>query len=203
MSRKVLASLSVLAIIAVVGAGAVIFFVQRGEAYTFAGGEISPAKAAAPINLTDQDGQPFTLDQLEGNVTLVYFGYTTCPDLCPTTLVDFMTVRDELGDQAENVKFVFVTVDPERDTVGRMKEYLNFFDPQFIGLRGDDAQTEEVKASYGVVAKRVEYPDSATKYLVDHTSLIYVIDTEGKLRLTYAYGTDPLLIAKDVRHLLG
>lgn len=170
--------------------------------YQFKGGELSPAAAAAPLDLTDQFGHPFTLERVQGEVTLVYFGYTTCPDLCPTTLSDFIAVKEMLGDDAGAVNFVLVSVDPERDTQERLAEYLGFFDSEFIGLRGTGEETEAAKAGYGVVATRVEYPDSATGYLVDHTSLIYVIDTEGKLRLTYPYGFDPESIAEDIRHLV-
>jgi protein SCO1/2 len=95
-----------------------------------------------------------------------------------------------------------VTIDPERDTEAKLKEYLAFFDPDFIGLRGDEAQTEQFKRDYGITVKRVEYPDSATKYLLDHSALVYVIDPEGKLLLTFPYGTDPALIAQDVEHIL-
>jgi protein SCO1/2 len=172
------------------------------ESYTYKGGELDPPQAAAAIDLTDQFGEPFALDRVEGEVALVYFGYTTCPDLCPTTLADFMTVKEELGEEAASVNFIMVTVDPERDTADRLKEYLGFFDPDFIGLWGDEAQTEAVKAGYGVVATKVEYPESATGYLVDHTSLIYVIDREGRLRLTYPYGFDPQSIVEDIRHLV-
>jgi protein SCO1/2 len=182
-------------------AATTIWMTTRTDAYEFKGGEITPPQAAAPLDLTDQNGQPFTLSQEEGNVLLVYFGYTTCPDLCPTTLIDFATVKDELGEDGANVLYVLVTFDPERDTTERLHEYLGFFDPTFIGLRGDDAQTESVKQAYGVTTKRVEYPNSATGYLIDHTALIYVIDTDGRLRLTYPYGTDPMAIVEDVRHL--
>jgi protein SCO1/2 len=172
------------------------------DSYRFTGGEIKPAQAAAPLNLTDQDGNAFTLDQWDGKVALIYFGYTTCPDLCPTTLSDFTAVKEELGEKAQNVRFSLVSVDPERDTPNRLKEYLGFFDPDFIGLTGTPEQVDEVKRGYGVVALKVEQPESATGYLVDHTSLIYVIDRDGKLRLTFPYGADPADIAEDVRHLL-
>ena len=173
-----------------------------GESYEFKGGELKPAAAAAPIELTDQFGQPFSLDQLNGQVALIYFGYTTCPDLCPTTLSDFSAIKEMLGEDAEQLEFVMITVDPDRDTEERLQQYLNFFDPDFVGLYGDEQQTEAVKAGYGVVATTVDYPDSATGYLVDHTSLIYVVDADGKLRLTFPYGFDPESIAEDIRHLI-
>lgn len=190
-----------LAAVVVLVAGGVVM-ATRNEAYAFNGGEYKPPKAAAALDLVDQNGEPFSLADQQGNVLLVYFGYTTCPDLCPTTLSDFAAVKDDLGVDADRVRFVMATFDPERDTTARLKEYLGFFDPDFIGLRGDDAQTEAFKQAYGVTVKRVEYPESATGYLLDHTALIYVIDPEGRLRLTYPYGTDPADIAADVRHLL-
>ncbi len=173
-----------------------------GDSYEYNGGMLDPVKAAPPLDLTDQFGQPFSLTTAAPNVRLIYFGYTTCPDFCPTTLTDFMTVKDELGEDAERVEFLLVTVDPERDSAARLKEYLAFFDPAFIGLRGDPAQTEATARGYGVFAQKVEQPDSATGYLVDHTSLIYVLDEEGNLRLTFGYGSDPADITADVRHLL-
>lgn len=193
---------AVLAILAMLAAGIVYWATNRTEAYQFKGGEISPAAIAPPLDLTDQDGNPFTLSQEKGKVALVYFGYTICPDLCPTTLNDFAIVKDELGDDAAGADFILVTFDPERDTQARLQEYLGFFDPDFIGLRGDDAQTQQFLQDYGVTIKRVEYPNSSTGYLIDHTALVYVIDNQGRLRLTYPYGTDPLMIAEDVRHLV-
>ena len=174
----------------------------RGDSYTLKGGEFDPPQEAAAIELTDQYGEPFSLEEIEGDVGLIYFGYTTCPDLCPTTLSDFSYVKEQLGDDADQVHFMFITVDPDRDSLDRIGQYLDFFDPEFIGLRGDEAATEEVKAAYGVYSEKVEYPESATGYLVDHTSLVYVIDRDGKLRLTYPYGFDPDLIVEDVEYLL-
>jgi protein SCO1/2 len=190
------------AVAVIVVAAVIIVAGGRTKTYAFKGGEIAPAQSAPPLNLTDHNGQSFTLDRLKGSVVVVYFGYTTCPDLCPTTLSDFTAVKASLGDDAARVRFVLVTVDPERDSAARLKEYLGFFDPDFIGLRGDNQQIETVKQAYGVIATRVEYPNSATGYLVDHTSLVYVVDTDGRLRLTYAYGTDPADITEDLRHLI-
>ncbi len=192
------------AVLALVVVAAAVFLVFRGREapYTYSGGFYAQPAAAAPLNLTDMNGEAFTLDQLKGNVVVVYFGYTTCPDICPTTLIDYQAVKEELGADADRVKFVLVTIDPERDTEAKLKEYLAFFDPEFIGLRGDEAQTEQVKQDYGVLVHRVEYPDSATKYLLDHSTQTYVIDPQGRLALTFPYGMDPTLMAQDIRHLL-
>ena len=191
----------VLAIIVVVAA---LFLLNRNQepAYAYHGGVFSPARAAAPLDLTDTNGQPFSLDQLKGDVALVYFGYTTCPDVCPTTLTDMQAVKDDLGKDADRVKVVMVTIDPERDTQAKLGAYLAFFDPGFIGLRGDADQIEQIKKDYGITVERVEYPDSATKYLLNHSALVYLIDPDGNLLLTFPYGTDPSFMAQDVEHVL-
>lgn len=200
MSRRYVTA-AVIVVLAVMAA--VFINVGSGDSYAYAGGEMKPAKPAAPIELLDQDGRPFSLNDYKGHVVLLYFGYTTCPDVCPTTLSDFSAVKDDLGDLASRVNFVMITVDPERDTADVLKKYLGFWDEGFIGVRGDRPQTDAVEAAYGVVATRVEYPESATKYLYDHTALIYVIDTKGNLKLSYPYGSDPALISKDLKHLLS
>ncbi len=172
------------------------------ERYTFHGGELDPAYAAAALDLTDQFGNPFSLSDIENEVSVIYFGYTTCPDLCPTTLSDFSVIKESLGEKSERVNFILATVDPERDTPERLKEYLRFFDEDLIGLTGDSETVLDVMREYGVFAKKVEHPESSTGYLVDHTSFIYVIDADGNLRLTYPYGIDPESIEEDIRHLL-
>lgn len=178
-------------------------YTVRGRSHAFNGGEYSPPQPAPALDLLDQNGNPFSLTDQAGKVNLIYFGYTTCPDLCPTTLSDFQLVKEELGPQAERVNFILVTFDPERDTPARLKEYLAFFDEDFVGLSGDETQTTAFLRAYGITVQRVDYPDSATGYLLDHTALVYLIDPEGRLRLSYPYGADPALIAEDVRYLLA
>ncbi|GIW04861.1 MAG: electron transporter SenC [Thermomicrobiales bacterium] len=174
----------------------------KQESYAFHGGELVPLRPAAPIELTDQNGRPFSLKEQEGKVVVLYFGYTSCPDACPTTLSDWISVKEALGQDAARVRFVMVTVDPERDTPERLAQYLAFFDPAFIGLSGTVEQTQALLQAYGVVAVKRQFDDSAAGYLVDHTTSVFVIDTLGRLRLVYAHGTDPKLIAEDLRHLL-
>jgi protein SCO1/2 len=172
-----------------------------GTSYAFAGSEIDPAPPAPEIALIDQAGQPFSLEAYDGKAVVLYFGYTTCPDACPTTLSDYLAVKEMLGDRAEDVAFALVTIDPERDTPERLGEYLAFFDPDFVGLTGSAEEIAETARSYGVSYARVEYPESATRYLMDHTTLTYVIDPQGRLRLTYPEAADPAAIAEDLRHL--
>ncbi len=169
--------------------------------YAFQGGEIPPPNPAPALALTDQHGQPFDLTSQRGRAVLLFFGYTNCPDVCPTTLSDFLTVRDALGERADDVAFVLVTVDPARDTPERLTQYLDFFDPGFIGLTGTDEQITQAKQGYGVYS-RIQDSTSSLGYLVDHTSALFVIDPDGNYRLTYPYGTDPAIVTEDVSHLL-
>lgn len=201
MTRTMAWALAAVAVVVVAGLAG--FFLVRPPAYAFQGGEYQPPQPAPRLDLMDQNNEPFSLADQAGNITLVYFGYTTCPDLCPTTLSDFSVVKDELGTDADRVRFVLTTFDPERDTPDRLRQYLSFFDPEFIGLWGDQAQTDQFLRDYGVTINRVEYPDSATGYLIDHTALVYVIDAEGRLRLSFPYGTPPESMVADIRHLLN
>jgi protein SCO1/2 len=170
--------------------------------YTFQGSLIDPPVEAPKFELIDVNGQRFKLSELDGQVVIMFFGYTSCPDVCPVTLTDFLRIRSKLGNQAEKVSFVFVTVDPERDTPERMNKYLTNFDPAIIGLTGERAELESVWSSYGVYEAKVD-GGSEDNYLVDHSSRIYVIDADGNLRLTYLFGTENQVIIEDVRQLVS
>ncbi|MGN6033130.1 MAG: SCO family protein [Thermomicrobiales bacterium] len=173
--------------------------------YEFTGGSWEPPHQATDLALTDQNGQPFSLEDHRGKVILLYFGYTYCPDYCPTTLSDFMQVKQDLGERANDVEVVFVSVDPERDTTARLKEYLAFFDPAFIGLTGTEDQLKPIERDYGIqVAREAATPSASGDafYLVSHSTSLFAIDQDGNLRLTWAYGTSPADIAADVTHLL-
>lgn len=180
--------------------GCTVPFTGEDE-YEFFGGTFDPATLAAPINLTDQHGEAFSLDELDGKVVLLYFGYTMCPDYCPTTLLDVQRVEAALGDDADQIEVVFVSVDPERDTQARLLEYMDFFNPEYIALRGSEEETREVARSYNIMYARGD-STSAGGYLVDHTTSLFAIDTEGNLALTWAYGTDVENITEDVEHLI-
>ncbi len=185
-------------------AGLIAMFLILGpqREYTFQGSLIEPAVAAPQFVLTDMNGQPFQLSQLADQVVVMFFGYTGCPDVCPVTLTEFLQIRSKLGDDADKVSFVFVTVDPERDTPERMRKYLTNFDPEIIGLSGERSELEPVWADYGVYQAKAK-AGSSENYLVDHSSRVYVIDSDGNLRLTYLFGTENQLITEDVRHLVS
>jgi protein SCO1/2 len=171
------------------------------RSYTFQGSLIDPPLQAEEIVLVDQHGQVFRLSEQRGHVVLLYFGYTYCPDVCPATLAQYRQIKIALGDKAEQVRFVFITVDPERDTPEQIRSYLERFDASFIGLSGPKADLERVWKDYGIYVRKNE-TESSTGYLVDHSARIYLVDPQGNLRLTYSFGTDSQPIVQDVLHLL-
>lgn len=172
----------------------------RPTATPLPGTLLDPPKEVGDFTLTDQDGQPFRLSDLRGKVALLFFGYTNCPDVCPTTLSELKRVKALLGDEAEQVAFVFVSVDGSRDTPERLSAYVRAFDPQFIGLTGDDAALRPISRDFGVFYQRVNY-ESDVNYLVDHTASTFVVDQQGRLRLVFPYGTDPAAIVTRLRAL--
>ena len=150
-----------------------------------------PARPAPALQLTDQDGQPFDLASLHGSIALVYFGYTHCPDVCPTTLVDLRTAIAASGVPA---KVVFVSVDPVRDTPAVLKTYLDAYKAGFIGLTGPDAQIAATAKAWGV-GYQADPPDSNGNYAVTHTAETFLVDGSGTLRNHIPFDTSTDLIA--------
>jgi protein SCO1 len=170
--------------------------------YSFNGVTLDPKVGIKDFTLTDQNGKPFNLGNQRDKIILIFFGYTHCPDICPVTLSDYGSIRAKLGDKANKVQFVFITVDPERDTAARLKNYLEIFDPNIIGLTGERNELKSVWDSFFVYQEKVEV-GSASGYLVDHTSRIYMVDEKGNLFLTFHFGTTSEEMAADIIHLLG
>ena len=197
MKKLVLGGL--IAVVALAIAGAEMFV----QAYKFRGSAIDPPVAASNFTLEDQNGQAFQLGDQRGKIVLMFFGYTNCPDICPTTLVQFKQARAQLGGQAERVRFVFITVDPERDTADKMKTYLGAIDPGIIGLTGSQAELETVWKAYGVYRQKQpgQSPDEYAD-LIEHSGRVYLIDTQGNLRLTYPFGLQGDDVVQDVTYLL-
>jgi protein SCO1/2 len=169
--------------------------------YTYRGVRIDPPVAAADFTLTNQNNQPFQLGHQRGKVTLLFFGYTHCPDVCPVTLSIFSQVYKSLGAQADQVNFVFVTVDPERDTPQILNKYLANFSAPLNGLTADREQLAPVWKDYGVYQAR-QGEDGDAGYLVDHSARVYAIDRKGNWQLTYPFGVEAQDMAADVEHLL-
>jgi protein SCO1/2 len=167
----------------------------RGTSYA------EPYPPAAEIVLTKADGEAFRMSDQRGKIVLLFFGYTSCPDVCPTTLAEMTQVMTELGDASKNVQVVFVSVDPKRDTPELVQEYAARFNPSFIGLSGSQAELEPIWQSYSIFRAEVQ-TDSAMGYTVDHTARLNLIDADGNLRLSYAYGTLVEDIVHDIELLL-
>jgi protein SCO1/2 len=196
MQRKIM--LGVVGILAVV---TVVWAAAFARPYVLHGSEISTQVIAPALNLERPDGSTFNLHALKGKIALIFFGYTACPDICPTTMADFSRVKADLGELADQVEFVFVTVDPQRDTPERTQQYAAGFDASFIGLSGTESQLQPVWDGYGVYRK-LEGAGHHNGYSVDHSTRIYLIDKSNHLRLTYAYGTAVEDISNDIRFLL-
>ena len=182
---------------------------ERGASGAASGGpkasfksiDITGAEYARKLELPDADGKARSLNEFKGKVVVVFFGYTQCPDVCPTTMAELSQVRRALGPDAGRLQGVFVTVDPERDTAAVLKAYVDNFNAGFIGLRGSAEQTQavarEFKVFFGKVPGKTE-----TSYTVDHTAGAYIFDTQGRIRLFSRYGAGPKALEDDIRALL-
>jgi protein SCO1/2 len=166
----------------------------------FNNADITGAEYARDFALTDHNGKPRTLADFRGKVVTVFFGFTHCPDVCPTTLSEMKLVLKELGSDANRVQVLFVTVDPERDTPEVLRQYVPSFDPGFLGLYGDAKATAEVARNFKVFYQKVPGAKPDT-YTVDHTAASYVFDPQGRLRLFVRHGTLQPLVS-DLRLLL-
>jgi protein SCO1/2 len=175
------------------------YFLNRN--YRYQGVVIEPPAPAANFTLIDQNGALFRLSDQQGQILLLFFGYTHCPDVCPITLSEYKRIKALLGDKADQVRFIYITVDPERDTAERMKAFLQNFDPTFIGLTADRETLEPVWKAYGVYQQKQD-AGSAAGYLVDHSTRMYLIDSQGRWRINYPYGMEPAKIAQDLQHLM-
>lgn len=173
-----------------------------GPAASFRGVDITGAEYARTLSLQDPDGKTRTLADFKGKVTVVFFGYTQCPDVCPTTMAELAQVKKSLGADGERLQGVFVTVDPDRDTAELLKAYMGSFDPSFVALRGTPEQTaataKEFKVFYAKVPGKTE-----GSYTVDHTAGSYVFDAAGKVRLFVRYGSGADALAADLKTLLA
>jgi protein SCO1 len=173
-------------------------------AAAFRGGAFEPPRAAPDFALATSAGGEFQLSRARGKVVLLTFGYTNCPDVCPTVLAELAQVRSRLGGDAGRVQVVYVSVDPERDTTERLRAYVSIFDKTFLGLTGSTAQLGPVWKAYGISIARREIPGGGPQsYGVHHTASVYVIDTAGRLRVMAPFGTPVDDVLHDVRILLA
>jgi protein SCO1/2 len=181
---------------------AVAMFIVSAQQYAMHGSVIEPAVPAPALVLKATNGNTFDLAQQHGKLLLVFFGYTSCPDVCPATLAQLRQVVTQLGTQAGEVQVVFVTVDPDRDTLETMQRYISAFTPAFTGLTGTEDQLDPVWTAYGVYHKIRPNSTHPENYTVDHSTFVYLIDPKGRLRLTYPIGTNVDDMVQDIKHLL-
>jgi protein SCO1/2 len=168
---------------------------------SFQATDITGADFGRSLALPDLTGRVRTLDDFKGKVTVLFFGYTQCPDVCPTTMAELAEVKKSLGADGDQVQGVFITVDPERDTPEVLKNYVASFDPGFVALRGTPEQTAAAAKEFKVFYAKV--PGKAPgSYTMDHTAASYVLDRDGKLRLFVRYGSGAPALAADLKALL-
>ena len=169
---------------------------------SFVSVDVTGADYARDISLTDHNGQQRTLKDFAGKIVVVFFGYTQCPDVCPTTMAELVEIRKALGADGARVQALFVTVDPERDTPEVLKAYMTNFDPSFLALRpSTPEQLAALAKDFKVYYKKVE-GRTPTSYTMDHSAGSYVFDTKGQLRLFTRYGSGAAALAGDLRQLL-
>ncbi len=168
----------------------------------FAGIDITGADYATGFSLTDHNGQTRSLADFKGKVVVIFFGYTQCPDVCPTSMSEMAQAKQLLGADGDKLQGLFVSVDPERDTPEIMKEYMGSFDPTFLALYAQPDKLPEVAKSFRIYYKKVD-GKTPTSYTMDHSAGSYVYDTQGRLRLYHRYGSGAPALAGDLKKLLG
>ena len=165
--------------------------------------DITGATYAQDFSLPDVDGNPRTMKDFAGKVTVVFFGFTQCPDVCPTTMAEVSAVKKALGKDGDKLQAVFISIDPERDTAPVLKAYVANFDPSFVGLRPASAEAlADAAKAFKIYYKKVD-GKTAGSYTMDHTAASYVFDTKGRVRLFTRYGSGADKLTEDVKQLLA
>ncbi|MCF8203743.1 MAG: SCO family protein [Methylotenera sp.] len=172
------------------------------EKQAFKGVDLTGAEYARTLNLTDQDGRARSLADFKGKVVVVFFGYTQCPDVCPTTMAEVAEVKRSLGAEGDKVQGVFVTIDPERDTAQLLQAYMASFDPTFVALRGSIEQTQAAAKEFKVFFAKVPGKTPET-YTMDHTAASFIFDKAGRVRVYARYGSGAQALADDIKLLLA
>jgi protein SCO1 len=172
------------------------------EQPAFTGIDITGADYAQGFSLTDHNGQARTLADFKGQAVVVFFGFTQCPDVCPTSLTELAQAKQLLGEQGSRLQGLFISIDPERDTPAIMKEYMASFDPSFLALYAKPDELPDLAKSFKVYYKKVDGP-TPTSYTMDHSAGSYVFDPQGRIRIYHRYGSGAPALASDVKALLA
>lgn len=189
--------MSLITLILLTGCGAV-----SQKAIQWHGAIFDPPRMLTDFTMKSTDGSDFTLSQHHGQTILLYFGYRSCPDFCPTTFTELNQIYAALQKPKDKLKVVFVTVDPNRDTLDNLTLYVHGFNQDFIGLRDDGDGLKQLMKQFGVVAEKRQVGDSPLSYLVDHTASLFLITADGELKVQYLYGTDYRDILADLKTIL-
>mgnify|MGYP002713122958 CR=1 FL=1 len=200
-SRSLWGRIGLLVLVTIILLVAGYFLLSALKPYAFHGAILQSPQPAQDFTLTNHYGQATSLSDYEGKVVLLYFGYTACPDVCPTTLAEIKKATDILGARADDVQTIMISVDPERDTAEVLAEYLAHFDPSFLGLVGTPDEVAQIATYYGVYYQKQE-SESVLGYLVDHTATVMLVDQDGYLRLIFPYGAEAAEIAEDIEYVL-
>jgi protein SCO1/2 len=182
---------------------AVVLAVGAADAQDLRAGVFKPARAAPEFALNGSDGATVTIKRFHGKVIALGFGYTSCADVCPTTLAFLVEARKELGTAAKDFQVLYVTVDPERDNVPRLRKYMDAFDTSFIGATGTPADLDDVRKAYGITMTKQVSKVDPNAYQIHHSAFVYLIDRDGSLRAIIPFGATATDMAHDVKVLLA
>ncbi len=166
-------------------------------------GSVGEALVGGPFDLVDHRGRPVDETLLEGRLTLLYFGFTYCPDFCPTELANMVAAKDALAARGVDAQLVFVTVDPERDDQQTLSDYVTAFHPDMIGLRGSPEQVRAAAQAYRVYVQKVETPDAPDGYTMDHSTFVYAMGPDGRFITQFGYATPPERVADKLAGAAG
>ena len=168
----------------------------------FKGTVVFPIEQAPEIKLWDQNGNPFNLREIHGKIVVLFFGFSYCPDVCPTTLMELKKVHSSLAQKAEKVQFVFITVDSQRDDGNTLKNYVTLFDFNLFALSGNPQELKQVYRSYGVYHERIDNQNPEGSYTINHTNSIFILDEDGNWRINHSAGAKSEEIVQDILLLL-
>lgn len=195
LRRRTLVSACVVSLISIATSGC-----ERKVPVKYNGSDIAGAEYGKNFRLSDPDGRERTLADFKGKAVMLFFGFTQCPDVCPTALARAAEVKQLLGKEGERLQVIFITIDPERDSPEMLKQYTAAFDPSFLALRADLDRTAETAKAFKVYYKKVP---TGSSYTMDHTALSYVYDPEGKLRLAMRHEQSAKEYAEDIAKILN
>jgi protein SCO1/2 len=177
-----------------------IFGCSKNSDYKFTGSDMSKYNLVSSFELMSHNGEITTTDEFKGSVVALFFGFTHCPDICPTSMQELKLIKKNLGPLAENFQVLFITLDPERDNQNLLKQYVPSFDESFIGLTGTEDQITKIASQYKIFHKKV---GEGQAYTIDHSSAIYVLDKNGLIKVRYPYGSDVKGMTKDIKYLIS